>query len=59
MQRYAALRNDNAYTPEENYVRGGEALDNLCDCIIKWGNASNFNTTTGKEFSEPYKQEPK
>ena len=29
--RYAWLRDDNAYTPEEQHVRGGYDLDLLCD----------------------------
>lgn len=33
--RYRALRDDNAYLPEENGIRGGEALDKLCDEIIR------------------------
>lgn len=29
--RYRWLRDDNAYVPEEEGVRGGEQLDKLCD----------------------------
>lgn len=31
IKRYQWLRRDNAYAPEEEHVRGGEALDQLCD----------------------------
>ncbi len=30
-ERYRRLRAGNAYAPEENGIRGGEALDELCD----------------------------
>lgn len=30
-ERYRWLRAGNAYMPEENFVRGGEDLDKLCD----------------------------
>lgn len=29
--RYLWLRDGNGYAPEENFVRGGEDLDKLCD----------------------------
>lgn len=34
-QRYAWLRDGNGYAPEENYARGGEDLDRVCDEGIK------------------------
>lgn len=33
--RYRWLRDDNAYAPEEAYVRGGEDLDALCDAGMR------------------------
>jgi hypothetical protein len=32
--RYRWLRDDNAYAPEEDMVRGGPELDRLCDEAI-------------------------
>lgn len=33
--RYRWLRDGNGYAPEENYARGGDDLDRLCDQGIK------------------------
>lgn len=35
VQRYMWLRDDNGYAPEENFVRGGYELDDLCDAGIE------------------------
>ena len=34
-ERYRWLRDGNGYAPEENFARGGEELDKLCDKGIK------------------------
>lgn len=44
--RYRWLRDENAYAPEENFVRGGQDLDRLCDDGI-----------AGRDF-EPYVDTP-
>ncbi len=33
-QRYQWLRADNAYVPEDETIRGGEQLDELCDAAL-------------------------
>lgn len=33
-ERYRWLRADNAYFPEENYIRGGQELDSAIDAVL-------------------------